>query len=426
LAYTPKAVRLFTRAIRPPDDITPNPNDPVSVPPSTVGPDQLVTPGDPHGVTVTGTTGSASPPPRIIPSAWSGWPGEWWPPLWGSSGPANLTDLAWLCVDMNSSLLATMPPYLVNAAPTLNSDWLRNPDPDIYTSWDEFAKQLFWDYQAAGEVFVIATSYYATGWPARFHVVPPWFVEVELAAGVRRYSIGRVDVTPDVLHIRYQSTVSDARGHGPLEAGQYRLVAAQMLVQYGAKLAGGLIPPGILTHQEEISPEQATALQQQWVNARLSTIGEPAVLWGGIKYEPTQINPRDMSLVDLTRDQESRIACLLGVPPALVGLPSGGDPMTYSNVTMYFTQHWRVGLRPKAQAVMDALSGWLLPRQTRVELNRDAYIEPEPLVRAQTAQILAGIVDPVTGAQALTVDEIRAAERLDNSTPADISAGVLK
>jgi hypothetical protein len=100
--------------------------------------------------------------------------------------------------------------------------------------------------------------------------------------------------------------------------------------------------------------------------------------------------------------------------------------MTYSNVTSVFDFHWRAGLRPKAQMLMGALSQFALPRGVRVEVNRDAYIEPEPLQRAQTAQILAGIVDPVTGQQALTVQEIRAAERLDNSAPADVSQGVLR
>jgi len=84
------------------------------------------------------------------------------------------------------------------------------------------------------------------------------------------------------------------------------------------------------------------------------------------------------------------------------------------------------GLRPSAQTVMAALSQWALPRGTSVELNRDAYIQPEPLERAQTAQILAGIVDPVTGRQALTVDEIRAAERLDDTTPTNVAQGVLR
>jgi hypothetical protein len=76
--------------------------------------------------------------------------------------------------------------------------------------------------------------------------------------------------------------------------------------------------------------------------------------------------------------------------------------------------------------MMSALSQWALPRGTRVELNRDDYVAPEPLERAQTAQILNSIIDPATGQSALTVQEIRATLRLDDSTPSDVSAGVLR
>jgi hypothetical protein len=94
---------------------------------------------------------------------------------------------------------------------------------------------------------------------------------------------------------------------------------------------------------------------------------------------------------------------------------------------MWLDLHWRIGLRSKATRIMQALSGWALPRGTSIELNRDEYVEPQPLERAQTAQILFNIVDPVTGQRALTVDEIRDAERLDNSRPNDdLSSGVLK
>ena len=419
--------RFFTRSIRPPDDITPNPNDPASVPPSTVGPDQLVTPGDPDGVLLVGDDPPDWLPPRILPSAWSGWPADWWPPLWGSSQLQALTDIAWMCIDRNASLLSTFPPYLKDAAPTLSADWLNNPDPDLYTSWEEFAKQLFWDYQAVGEAFVLVTARYATGWPARFHVVPGFAVNVEMDAGRRFYSIGSEDVTEDLLQIRYQSSTTDTHGHGPLEAGQARIVAAAVLLQYATKLVtGGGIPTGILKTDTELQPGQAAVIKQQWLQARMDAIGEPAVLDSGLTWEQIQANPRDLALVELAQLNDSMIARLLGIPPALVGLPSGGDPMTYSNVTMYFDQHWRWGLSPMAQTVMAALSGFLLPRGTRVELNRDEYVRPEPLQRAQTYQILAGIIDPVTGRPAISVDEIRAAERLDNSTPQDVSAGVLR
>ena len=78
-----------------------------------------------------------------------------------------------------------------------------------------------------------ALTRYATGWPARFRVIPPWMVNVEMQDGVRRYSIGSLDVTADILHIRYASTISDAHGHGPLEAGQAKLVAADVFARYG-------------------------------------------------------------------------------------------------------------------------------------------------------------------------------------------------
>ena len=74
---------------------------------------------------------------------------------------------------------------------------------------------------------------------------------------------------------------------------------------------------------------------------------------------------------------------------------------------------------------MAALSGWLLPRGTRVELNRDEYIQPGPYERAQTAEILNAIVD-AEGNPALSVQEIRDAERFDNSTPDQLASGVLR
>jgi HK97 family phage portal protein len=308
-----------------------------------------------------------------------------------------------------------MPPYLVNAAPTIDAGWLTNPDPDIYSSWEEFAKQLFWDWQL-GEAFVISTARYATGWPARFHVLPPWSVNIEIDAGRRTYKVGEVDVTGDLLHLRYQSSVGDAHGHGPLEAGQAVLVAASVLGRYASSLTA-TIPPSLLEAPEEMSPDQAELLRDDWVSQRIANPGVPAVLSGGLKWTPTQLNPRDMALLELSQFTDGKIAVLLGVPPFLVGLPAGGNSMTYSNVTSLFDYHWRSGLRPSATTVMAGLSEWLLPRGTTVEVNKDAYVQPEPLTRAQTEQILVGM-------GAMSVEEVRAAERLDDQTDTVIAGPV--
>lgn len=416
---------LFTRAIRPPE--IPNGNDPAAVPPGTVGPSSQVSPGDPSGVVLSGDSPPSVPLPTIVASPWSGWPAEWATPSWSNMAPTRLGDTAWACIDKNANALMSMPPYLVDAPASLDAQWLRNPNPDIYTSWQEFIKQLFWDYQL-GEAFVLATSRYSTGWPAKFHVLPPWTVNVEMRGGVRVYNVGEVDVTADVLHIRYQSSVSDAHGHGPLEAGAARVVAADVLTRYATTLvSNGGIPTSILRTpaDRELSDDQIALMKANWVEARRNSIGVPAVLTGGTEWEAVQLDPTQMALTELSQFNESRIAVLLGVPPFLVGLPSGGDSMTYKNVTGLFDYHWRDGLRPKAAMVMSALSEWLLPRGVRVELNSDKYTQADALERAQTDQILNAIIDATTGQPAKTVQEIREEERLDNSSPEQLMLGVL-
>jgi HK97 family phage portal protein len=395
--------------------LIPNDNDPATHPPATVGP-PTARPGDPGAVDFidegVGRPFGAGPP---RPTAWSGWPAEWNTPNWFGQ-VQSLTDTAWACLDKNSSIFASMPPYLVSAAPSLSADWLTNPDPDQYGSWNEFAKQLLWDYQSAGEAFVLVTAYYATGYPARFHVVPPWDVEADLAGGFRSYEIGGADVTADMIHIRYQSRVGDAHGHGPLEVAGPRLVAAVALARYASQFAAsGGIPNAVLTHPDDLTAKQAYDLQSQWVEARMSTLGLPAVLSGGIDFKTLQFNPADMAMVELSAWNEARIAVLLGLPPFLMGLPSGGDSMTFSNTTALFDYHWRAGLRPMAAHLMADLSSRLLPRGTTVEVNRDSYVQPGPYERAQTWQILTGI-------GVLTPQQVAEIERYEVTGP--LSQGV--
>ena len=419
---------VFTRAIRPRSgDEIPNGNDPLTdAAPGTVGP-PAVNPGDPHGLVFEGESPPSLPPPRIVPSAWSGWPSEWQTPNWGNA-TSRLTDIAWTCVDLNANVFSMMEPYLVGAAETLDARWLENPDPDLYTSWEEFAKTLFWDYQL-GEAFVLCTARYATGFPARFHVVPPWAVNVEMDNGRRRYTIGSIPISSglpfgDILHIRYKSTVDDAHGHGPLEAGWTKLVAAETLARYATTVAAnGLIPSSILEAPDEMSPEQAATLRDDWVLQRSANPGYPAVLSGGLKWTPTQLNPSEMNIKDQLEYFQSQICTMLGVDPYLLALPRGGDSMTYANASQLFDAHWRLQLQPRVKTVTKALSGWLLPRGTLVEVNKDAYVQPAPLERAQIAQILNSIRDD-NGTPVLTVDQIKEVERLNLATQPLVSGPV--
>jgi HK97 family phage portal protein len=399
-----------------PTGIVPNENEPPP-PPGTVS-ETGWTPGDPDGVVLEGFDGPVEKRslPTILPSPWSGWPSEWGVPQWDFGSRLNeLVDVAWTCLDLNSSVLSSMPVYRTRSGRIIEaSTWMTNPDPSIYTSWYEFAKQLFWDYQL-GEAFVLPIARFADGYPLTFRVIPPWMINVEMRGGSRAYRLGGpggADVTDDILHIRYKSTTDGARGVGPLESAGGRMLTAGMLAKYVRGLAEtGGVPLYTLETDVSLDPDDAQDLLHQWVASRQMNLAAPPVLDRNVQLKThSAMSPKDMAMLEIAQFTESRIAIALGVPPFLVGLPSGGDSMTYSNVSSLFDFHDRASLRPKATDVMAALSDWALPAPQRAELNRDEYSRPPFAERAEAWERLVG-------AGIVSVQEVRTAERLQGDAP---------
>ena len=113
-----------------------------------------------------------------------------------------------------------------------------------------------------------------------------------------------------------------------------------------------------------------------------------------------------MALADLQTSSESRISVLLGVPPYLLGLPSAeGSSAPYQNVQAVFDYWWRATLFPHGRHIADALGQWAIPAGTDLILDASSYTQPGPLERAQYYDVMAKL-------GAMTVDEIRAAERM--------------
>ena len=327
-----------------------------------------------------------------------------------------------MCLDKNSMILAAMPPYLVNKAPSLDAAWLINPDNEVYNCWEDFARQLFWDYQGCGEAIVYILERYRSGWPLRFRGLPPWQVDIELdKTGKRRYHLGGKDITDDVIHIRYMARTTDTHGRGPLEVGRARLVQAGLLLQYTDQLAAaGFVPTTALVHPSELTAEQTAQLQSQWVTARMSKMGLPAVLSGGVDFRQLMISPKDIALTDLAAWSETRIANLLGVPGYMVGLPQSSDSLVYNTAALTLDFHWRASLRNYVRPVMGALSYHCLPEGTTIELNRDEYVKPPFLERAQAYQIMVSI-------GAMTAEEVRELERFATAAASQtLTSGVLQ
>jgi HK97 family phage portal protein len=387
--------------------------------PDSVGPGY--SPGDPDGFEIEAVEPSNNRMAVIVPSPHDGWPAKWASQTWNNLGSKfdDLVDTAWAALDLNSSVLSAMPVYRTRGGQVIEpATWMGNPDPMIYSSWAEFAKQLFWDFQL-GEVFVLPMARDADNRPYNFRVIPQWLINVEMAGGRRVYNLGTLDVTDDVLHIRYKSTTDGARGVGPLESGKTRMVAAGVLARYAMEIAqGGGIPKYVLEVEPELTKAQADELLDQWWASRMQNLGEPwkpAVLSGGVKANPLQLSPQEMALLELAQYNEARISVLLGVHPFLLALPTP-DSMTYSNVDQIFDFHDRRYLKTAAVHVMSALSGWGLPRGQAAELNRDEYSRPGLKERAEAYAKLVEI-------GALSAEEVRVMERLRGTESAEALTG---
>jgi HK97 family phage portal protein len=351
-------------------------------------------------------------------SPWSGWPAEWAVPNWDFGSRFNeLVDVAWACLDLNASVLSAMPVYRTRGGDVIEpTSWMTNPDPTIYTSWHEFAKQLFWDYQL-GEAFVLPVARGFDDRPLTFRVVPPWMMHVEMKGGVREYRLGGQsgpDVSDEILHIRYKSSTDGAHGVGALECAGGRMLTAGVLAKYVREIAStGGVPAYTLETDQSLSEDEAQDLLNQWVASRAMNLGAPPVLDNNVTLKThLAMSPKDMAMLELNEFTEARIAVLLGVPPYLVALAqSNGDSTPYANVTQVFDFHDRASLKTKATHVMSALSYWALPSTQRAELNRDEYTRPPFAERAEAyvKLVAAGI---------MSVDEVRTAERLNGPAPA--------
>jgi hypothetical protein len=397
-----------------PEGITPNDNGPANT-----------NPGDPDGFEYQASETEARSLPVPAPSAWDGWPSGWDVPNWQvDTGINKLVDIAWACLDLNSNIVSAMPVYQMRGGKIIDPEmWMDNPDPTIYTCWQEFAKQLFWDYQM-GEAFVLPYSW-QDGLPRSFRVVPPWLINVEMKNGVREYKMGTIDVTDEILHIRYHSTSTGARGIGPLEMAGARQTNIALLQRYVNTLAEtGGVPLYWIELERKISQSEGIDILTRWMESRAKYQGQPALVGGGSKLNQARtMDAKEMGLLELSQFSESRIAVLLGVPPFLVGLAGASGSLTYSNITDLFDFHDRSSLRPKSKFVMKSLSNWALPRGRSCELNRDDYTRLRLDQRVQAYQTMFNIRDETTGERMIDIEQLRAMERLQGEPAAKALTG---
>ncbi len=353
----------------------------------------------------------------FLPSPWAGWPSAWGT-AWNNGGAAGAVmdpvlgrkvSTVFSCVELNANALGSMPLSVAeNGRPIDPTEyaWTENPDPRLYSGWDEFVVQWAASMWSRGNGFVLATGWdWNTLLPASFMVADPDKVQVQFdSEGGRRYTLDGTELMPwEILHTRYVTLAGWPEGLSPLSAAAGNLRSAAALEAYGANLAeSGGMPWGVLTTDQRLSDRQARLARAQWLEQG-DLSGAPRVMGMGLSLDTLNLSPRDMALLDLRVFDEQRIASVLGVPPWLVGLPQP-QGMTYANALSLFGFHWR-RLRPIAKRLTGGLSAWALPRGRTCSLNAGDYVQPDLPERANAYKLM-------NDAGALTDDEWRAVENL--------------
>lgn len=362
--------------------------------------------------------------PSIVPSPWAGWPEDWATPTWGGTGVwQEGISTVYTCVDLTARSCASFPIYRMRGTEHLpDVPWMRNPEPELYDDWSEFLSQVINSTYLRGESIVYALARYNDGSVARMAVLNPDVVNVEWSDGEVVYEIAGRQLDPrDIWHRRYQSWPGALRGISPLTWIGRNIVSADAMERYQAELAaGGGVPWGVLTAPGNLTAEQADLNRQRWQEASRRRGAAPVMLGGGLTLETLTLSPSDMALLDLRVFDEQRICAALGVPPYLVGLPQS-EGLTYANATSLFDYFWRSSLRPLTRSIAAGLSAWALPGDQRIEFNADEFTRPDFAGRAQAYATLHAIVDE-EGRRALTIDEIRQAERLGAGQPTSMAS----
>lgn len=363
------------------------------------------------------TSGDVPPtgPPVPVAQPWSGWPAEWGTQWQSRQSWQSRVSTVFSCVRVNADALATMTPVLYRGRFPLPRGaegwraWVQNPQPELYSGWDEAAQQLDASLETRGNAYLMPTSWYADGYPRTFFVMDPDQVTPRMEDGLRRlYDRTGRDITDDgVLHLRYLSVPGQAPGIGPLQGAGSNLVAAAALERYAANLAGqGGIPWGVMESEQRLSPRQARMARDEYTASRQELTGAPAFLPYGMRLHTLTITPKDMALLDLRVFDEQRISGAFGVHPSMVNLPAP-EGLTYANRVDLRTEHYLLTLRPRASKIGTAFSQWALPGFVQLRLNASEYLQGTIKDRVETYLPLATQVDPGTGRPFITGEELR-------------------
>jgi HK97 family phage portal protein len=174
----------------------------------------------------------------------------------------------------------------------------------------------------------------------------------------------------DFLHIPLAPRVGQVRGISPIREAARSLWAIEAAESFAAgHFSGAGVPSGTINSPVALDKAEAARLKQQWLESHAGPVPVPAVLSGGVTYEPNGTNPEDSQLVETREHGVATIARILGIPAPLLLVSLSSSTVTYQNVTAIFGEFMRSTVAPLYLAPIEGAWSDLVGRSQSVRFD---------------------------------------------------------
>lgn len=322
----------------------------------------------------------------------------------------------WACTSLISDAIATLP---VDAFRRNNDARMPiEPAPRLLTDPHAEQDRPDWISRIALSLLLWGNAYGLVleedrgGFPTQILPVHPRQVDVQRnrQTGEIEYRLGTNFGEPklawpagDIWHVRDITLPGEVVGISRLELARQPIGLALAAERFGAQFFGeGAVPSGLIKVPHRLTQEQADRVKLEWERAH-NNRRSPAVLAGGIEFEPIQISNESSQFMETRAFQVAEICRIFRVPTHLVG--------DASQTTVWGTGVEQLGLA----FVTYTLQPWLVRLETAL-----SKLLPRPqFVKFNVAGLLRGDVESRFRAYAigrqqgwLSVNEVRALEDL--------------
>lgn len=169
-----------------------------------------------------------------------------------------------------------------------------------------------------------------------------------------------------VVAFRHFNPSDPWRGLSPMSAAMAGFRQDSKASSYNeAFYDNGADPGGILSSEQNISPDQRTDLRRAWEDRHrgVDKSYRVAVLGNGLKYDQLQVNHRDMQFLEQRRWNREEIAMVFGVPKFFLGVT---DDLNYATAKSAERVLWTSTLIPLGRMIADQLEAQLFQHREAV------------------------------------------------------------